>query len=41
MSFPVIAMQQRTKNKTPRLAAYAERIQQRPAFQRAKLKSDD
>lgn len=41
MSFPVIAMQQRTKNKTPRLAAYAERIQQRPAFQCAKLKSDD
>ncbi|MCX5468832.1 glutathione S-transferase family protein [Acinetobacter nematophilus] len=41
MSFPVVAMQQRTKNNTPHLAAYAERIQQRPAYQRAKAKSGD
>lgn len=39
MSFPVIAMQQRTQNKMPQIAAYAERIQQRPAYQRAKAKS--
>jgi glutathione S-transferase len=41
MSFPVVAMQQRTKNKTPHLATYAERIQQRPAYLRAKAKSGD
>lgn len=41
MSFPVVAMQQRTKNNTPHLTAYAERIQQRPAYQRAKAKSGD
>ncbi|MEN8409913.1 glutathione S-transferase [Acinetobacter bereziniae] len=41
MSFPVIAMQQRTQNKMPLIAAYAERIQQRPAYQRAKAKSGD
>ena len=41
MSFPVIAMQQRTQNKMPKIAAYAERIQQRPAYQRAKAKSGD
>lgn len=41
MSFPVIAMQQRTQNKMPQIAAYAERIQQRPAYQRAKAKSGD
>ncbi|MBI0394853.1 glutathione S-transferase family protein [Acinetobacter bereziniae] len=41
MSFPVITMQQRTQNKMPQIAAYAERIQQRPAYQRAKAKSGD
>ncbi|MEN8367885.1 glutathione S-transferase family protein [Acinetobacter bereziniae] len=41
MSFPVIAMQQRTQNKMPQIAAYGERIQQRPAYQRAKAKSGD
>lgn len=41
MSFPVMAMQQRTQNKMPQIAAYAERIQQRPAYQRAKAKSGD
>ncbi len=41
MSFPVIAMQQLTQNKMPQLPAYAERIQQRPAYQRAKAKSGD
>ncbi|MCV2444990.1 glutathione S-transferase family protein [Acinetobacter bereziniae] len=41
MSFPVMAMQQRTQNKLPQSAAYAERIQQRPAYQRAKAKSGD
>ncbi|WP_151804452.1 glutathione S-transferase family protein [Acinetobacter bereziniae] len=41
MSFPVMAMQQRTQNKLPQIAAYAERIQQRPAYQRAKAKSGD
>lgn len=41
MSFPVIAMQQRTQNKMPQIAAYAERIQQRHAYQRAKAKSGD
>ena len=41
MSFPMMAMQQRTQNKMPQIAAYAERIQQRPAYQRAKAKSGD
>ncbi|MBJ8551325.1 glutathione S-transferase family protein [Acinetobacter bereziniae] len=41
MSFPVMAMQQRTQNKLPQIVAYAERIQQRPAYQRAKAKSGD
>ncbi len=41
MSFPVMAMQQRIQNKMPQIAAYAERIQQRPAYQRAKAKSGD
>lgn len=41
MSFPVMAMQQRTQNKMPQIAAYAERIQQRPAYQRAQAKSGD
>lgn len=41
MSFPVMAMHQRTQNKMPQIAAYAERIQQRPAYQRAKAKSGD
>ena len=40
MSFPVVAMQERIKGKKPKLEAYAAKIQQRPAFQRAKAKSD-
>lgn len=39
LSFPVIAMQDRVKGTKPQLAAYAERIQQRSAFQQANLKS--
>ena len=39
LSFPVIAMQERVKGNKPQLVAYAERIQQRPAFQKAKAKS--
>lgn len=40
MSFPIVAMQERIKGKKPKLEAYAAKIQQRPAFQRAKAKSD-
>ncbi|OTG63864.1 glutathione S-transferase family protein [Acinetobacter silvestris] len=40
MSFPMIAMQERVKGKKPHMVAYANLIQQRPAFQRAKAKSE-
>lgn len=40
LSFPVVAMQERIKGNKPQIVAYAERIQQRPAFQKAKAKSD-
>ena len=40
MSFPVIAIQDRVKGNKPQLAAYAQRMQQRPAFQRAQAKSE-
>ena len=40
MSFPVITMQERTKGNKPQLATYAQRIQQRSAFSRAKAKSE-
>ena len=40
MSFAIVALQERIKGKYPKLKAYAERIQQRPAYQRAKVKSD-
>ncbi|OTG85145.1 glutathione S-transferase family protein [Acinetobacter sp. ANC 4648] len=40
MSFPIIALQDRVKANKPQLVAYANRIQQRPAFQRAKAKSE-
>ena len=40
MSFPVVALQERIGGKYPKMKAYAERIQQRPAFQKAKAKSD-
>lgn len=39
LSFPVAAMQERIKGNKPQIVAYAERIQQRPAFQKAKAKS--
>lgn len=39
LSFPVVAMQERIKGNKPQIIAYAERIQQRPAFQKAKAKS--
>ena len=39
LSFPVVAMQERIKGNKPQIVAYAERIQQRPAFQKAKAKS--
>jgi len=40
MSFPVVAMQERVKAHNPQMVAYAKRIQQRPAFQIAKAKSN-
>lgn len=40
MSFPVIAMQERTGKTHPRMKAYVERLQQRPAFQKAKAVSE-
>ena len=40
MSFPIVALQERIGGKYPKMKAYAERIQQRPAFQKAKAKSD-
>ena len=39
MSFPIVALQERIGGKYPKMKAYAERIQQRPAFQKAKAKS--
>ena len=39
MSFPVVALQERVAGKYPQLKVYADRIQQRPAFQKAKAKS--
>ena len=39
MSFPIVAIQERVAGKYPQLKAYADRIQQRPAFQKAKAKS--
>ena len=39
MSFPVVALQERVVGKYPQLKVYADRIQQRPAFQKAKAKS--
>ena len=40
MSFPIIAMQQRIKGQYPEMQAYAERLQQRPAYIRAKAKAE-
>ena len=39
MSFPVVALQERVAGQYPQLKAFAERIQQRPAFQKAKAQS--
>ncbi len=39
MSFPIVALQERVAGKYPLLKEYADRIQQRPAFQKAKAKS--
>ena len=39
MSFPIVALQERIGGKYPKMKAYAERIQKRPAFQKAKAKS--
>ena len=36
MSFPVVAMQERVKAHNPQMVAYVQRIQQRPAFKKAK-----
>ena len=36
MSFPVVAMQERVKAHNPQMVTYAQRIQQRPAFKKAK-----
>ena len=41
MSFPLIAIQERTGGEFPQIQAYVERIQQRPAYARAKAKSGD
>lgn len=35
MSFPLLAIEERTGNSSPQIRAFAERIRQRPAFQRA------
>lgn len=40
MSFPLMALQERVKGKYPQLQKYLTRIQQRPAYQKAKLKND-
>ena len=39
MSFPIVALQERVAGHYPQLKAFAERIQQRPAFQKAKAQS--
>lgn len=39
MSFPIIALQDRVAGKYPQLKVYADRLQQRSAFQKAKVKS--
>ena len=39
MSFPIVALQERVAGKYPLLKEYADRIQQRPAFQKANAKS--
>ena len=39
MSFPIVALQERVAGQYPQLKAFAERIQQRPAFQKAKAQS--
>lgn len=39
MSFPLVAIQERTQGKYPNIQAYVQRIQQRPAFQKAKAQS--
>lgn len=39
MSFPLVALQERLKGKYPNIQAYVQRIQQRPAFQKAKAQS--
>lgn len=36
MSFPMVAMQERVKAHNPQMVAYVQRIQQRPAFKKAK-----
>lgn len=40
MSFPIIAMQQRIKGQYAEMQTYAERLQQRPSFIRAKAKAE-
>ena len=40
MSFPMIAIQQRLKGKYPAIQTYVERLQQRPAYMRAKAKAE-
>lgn len=40
MSFPLMALQERVKGQYPQLQKYIARIQQRPAYQKAKLKND-
>lgn len=40
MSFPILAMQQRLKGQYSAINAYAERLQQRPAYSRAKAKAE-
>lgn len=39
MSFPIVALQERVAGQYPQLKAFAERMQQRPAFQKAKAQS--
>lgn len=39
MSFPLVAIQERMKGKYPNIQTYVQRIQQRPAFQKAKAQS--
>lgn len=39
MAFPLFAIQQRLQGKYPNIQAFVQRVQQRPAFQRAEQKS--